>query len=150
MLVRFTQAQVRKILDLPPETFRHWRKVLPPLANRARRTPFSHGDLVALAAIRELVRGTGVNSSALAPYAGAIFTLCNDRPWPALARCRLQINGNVADLVSIRAALPMSRRPIVLLSLGPLVGELGQSLLGTESSQRELKFPLTAVRRQRR
>lgn len=150
MLVSFTQAQVRKVLNIPPETMRHWRKVLPPLAVRPRRATFSHGDIVALAAVRELVRSTGVNSSALAPCAGSIFALCNEKPWHALAQYRLQIEGAVAELVPVRSVPTLKRAPVVMLPLSPLIEELGQGLLGNEAIQPELKFPLTALRRHKR
>ena len=150
MPVRFTQNQVRKAVNLPPETMRHWRKVLPPLMSRPRRAPFSHGDVVALAAIRELVRGLGVNSSSLAPCAASIFRLCNDKPWHALAQSRLQIEGAAAQLVPLRSTPTLKRSPVVMLPLGPLIEGLSQGLSTRELEQPELKFPLTAVRRLRR
>jgi hypothetical protein len=150
MPLRFTQAQVRKVLNLPPETMRHWRKVLPPLASRARRAPFSHGDIVALSAIRELVRSVGVNSSALAPCAASIFALCNDKPWHALAQCRLQIEGTAAQLIPLRSAPALKRHPLVMIPLSPLIEELSRDLSTRERAQPELKFPLATVRRVRR
>jgi hypothetical protein len=150
MPAHLTQVQVRKVLNLPTETMRHWRKVLPPLARRARRAPFSHGDLVALAAIRELVRSVGLNSSALAPCSGSIFSLCNEKPWPALAQCRLEIEGQTASLTHARASYGVRRKPVVLLPLGPLIEALGKDLPRREAAQAELRFPPTALRRQRR
>lgn len=141
--VQFTQAQARKVLDLPEETVRHWRKVLPPLAQRPRRTPLSHGDLVALAAIRELVRKYRMNVSALAPVAEAIFTCCNSRPWPALATCRLQIDGLRAELRPVKSVPALKSGTVILIPLAPLIDELGQGLLGAERDQSDLRFPLT-------
>lgn len=150
MPASFTQVQVRNVLHLPPETMRHWRKVLPPLLRRARRTPFSQGDLVALAVIRELVRTLGLNSSALAPCAAAIFSLCNEKSWPALAQCRLEIEGPTVSLAHVRSPEMVRRIPIILLPLGPLVEGLSKELPGVETAQSELRFPPTALRRQRR
>src|SRR5262249_18787662 len=128
---------------------RHWRKVLPPLA-RPRRARFSQGDLVALAAIRELVRGAGIAISAIVPCSTKIFSLCNDKSWPALAQFRLQIEGQSAQLVLVRSAPALKRSPVILLSLGPLIEELARKLSITLPAQSELRFPLTALRRQRR
>jgi hypothetical protein len=150
MPASLTQVQVRKILNLPPETMRHWRKVLPPLARRARRAPFSYGDLVALAAIRELVRSVGMNSSALAPSAAAIFFLCNEKSWPALAQRRLEIGGRAATLAHARESHAGRRNPVVVLPLGPLIEALNKELPHADNPQSELRFPPTVQRRQRR
>jgi hypothetical protein len=150
MSVEFTQSQVRKVVSIPPETMRHWRKVLPPLAKRPRRTPFSHGDIVALAVVRELVRSAGIGSSALAACAESIFALCNGKPWHALAQCRLQIEGATAELAPVRSAPMLKRGPVVMLPLSPLIEELGRGLLGGERKQSELRFPPTVLRKQRR
>lgn len=150
MSVEFTQAQVRKVLGLAPETFRHWRKVLPPLAKRARRQTLTHGDILALAAIQVLVREVGVSSSALASHSEAIFKYCNSSPWPALARSRVQISKTGAELVSQRAPIPTGKLSILILHLAPLVDDLSHQLLGKETLQPELRFPLSAVRSQRR
>lgn len=150
MPIHFTQSQVRKVLNLQPETMRHWRKVLPPLARRTRRAPFTQGDMVALAAIKELVRTAGVNSSTLAPCAASIFTLCNGKPWHALAQYRLQIEGASVQLLPLRTFPALSKSPLILLLLGPIIEELRQGLLGDEGDQSELKFPLAVLRRQKR
>jgi len=141
--VQFTQAQARKVLDLPEETVRHWRKVLPPLAQRPRRTPLSHGDLVALAVIRLLVRSYGMNVSALAPIADGIFACCDSRPWPALTNCRLQIDGVRAELRPLKSVPTLKSGAVILIPLAPLIDELGQGLLGAERDQTDLRFPLT-------
>lgn len=141
--VQFTQSQARKVLDLPEETIRHWRKVLPPLAQRPRRTPFSHGDLVALAAIRQLVRGYGMNVSALVPVAEAIFTSCNSKPWLALGSRRLQIEGTQAYLRPLMSPPALKSETTILIPLGPLIDELGRELLGAEPNQSALRFALT-------
>jgi hypothetical protein len=150
MPITFTQAQVREALGLPPETMRHWRKVLPPLASRTRRKPFTPGDMVALAAIRELVRSVGVNSSALAPCAASIFALCNERPWHSLTQYRLEIEGATAQLAPLRSPPSFKRSPLVIIPLSILIQELSRDLRPFELAQTELNFPLATVRRARR
>jgi hypothetical protein len=150
MPARLTQVQVRQVLNLPTETMRHWRKVLPPLARRVRRAPFSHGDLVALAAVRELVRNVGLSSSALAPTAAQIFSLCNEKSWPALAQYRLEIERQTASLAHAGASHGSRRNAVVILPLAPLIEALSKELPRTEAVQSELRFPPTALRRPRR
>jgi hypothetical protein len=149
MLADFTQSQVRDLLAIAPETMRHWRKVFEPLSNRRRRAKFSPGDLVALATIRELVRGVGINSSALAPRANEIFDLCNSQAWHALSRQRLQIEKHSVSLVPARSALLGSSGPIVCLALGPIIEQLSNRVGRQVAAQIELDFPLVSVRKRR-
>ena len=142
-VVRFTQVQAREILNLPEETVRHWRKVLPPLAKRPRRTPLSHGDLVALAAIHQVVQGFAIRVSALVAVADDIFGFCNSRSWPALAACYLEIAESHAALKSIGSTPALKAGAVILIPLAPLIDELGQGLLGVGQDQSELRFPPT-------
>lgn len=148
--VNFTQAQVRRVLDLSPETVRHWRRVLPALARRPRRAPFSHGDLVAMAVMGELVGRVGIKVSALAPVSEAIFNSCNRKPWLALAQSRIQIELGSAAIYPIKTAPPLKDGPVVTLPLGPLIDRLGRGLLGVARVQSQILFPLmTQARRAR-
>jgi hypothetical protein len=150
MSVEFTQARVREILSIPTETMRHWRKVLPSLAERRRHAKLSAGDLLALAIIRELVRVAGINSSAIAPYAASIFAICNSRPWHALAQNRVQIEGELARLVPANSAAPVARGPVILIQLNHVVEQLVSRLGARSAEQIELSFPLSAVSGRRR
>ena len=150
MAVKFTQEQVREVLDLSPETIRHWRKVLPPLAERPRGQLLSYGDILALAAIKSFVHQMGVPSSSLGPPANDIFQICSKSAWPALAQCRLELSEGNAQLVESRASLRVSQNPILIVHLGPLIAKLSQQLFGGATLQPELKFPLAAVRSHRR
>ncbi len=141
--VRFTQVQAREILDLPEETVRHWRRILSPLAKRPRRTPLSHGDLVALAAVRQVVQGYAMRVSALAPVAEEIFGFCNSKSWPALRACYLQIMGSSVELKSVKSAPVLEGGAVILIPLAPIIDELGLGLLGGEHDQSELRFPPT-------
>ena len=48
MTVRYTPGQLRDAVAMPPETYRHWKKVLAPLRrNNTRQSPcFTAGGLV--------------------------------------------------------------------------------------------------------
>jgi hypothetical protein len=145
MPVGLTQARVREILAIPPETMRHWRKVLPSLAQRPPHSKFSTGDLVALAVIRELVRAAGISSSAIAPYASALFAICNSHPWHSLARNRIQIVGDMARLVPAKSTAPIVNGPVISIQLSHVVEELVRRLGEGSAEQIELSFPLSAV-----
>jgi hypothetical protein len=144
MAAQFNQSEMREVLNLPPETVRHWRRVLPPLAQRTRRVPFSTGDLVALALVRKLVHDFGLNVSALAAQSNELFRLCNRRPWPALAQCRLEIAANFARFVPVDAKNQPSVEPYVVVSVGPIIELISAALLRERDVQAELIFPLNA------
>jgi hypothetical protein len=150
MSVEFTQARVREIIAIPTETMRHWRKVLPSLAERRRHAKLSAGDLLALAVIRELVRVAGINSSAIAPYAATLFTICNSRPWHSLAQSRIQIEGEVAKLVSSNSAAPVVSGPVISIQLSHIIEQLVGRLGARSAEQIELSFPLSAISGSRR
>jgi hypothetical protein len=148
--VNFTQAQVRKFVNLSPETVRHWRRVLPALARRPKRATFSHGDLVAMAVISELVERLGIKVSALVPVSEDIFKTCNSKPWLALTQSRIQIEPSSVAICSIKTPPSLNDGPIITIPLGPLIESLGRGLLGTERAQSQLRFPLmTQARRTR-
>lgn len=149
MLPDFTQSQVRDLLAITPETMRHWRKVLKPLSSRRRRTKFSSGDLVALASIREFVRGLGISSSALAPRATEIFELCNSQAWHALTRQRLQMEKDAVSLAPVRSPLLAARGPVVLLALSPIIEDLSNRIGRQAAAQIDLGFPPMSVRKRR-
>ena len=145
MSVQLTQARVREILVIPPETMRHWRKVLPCLAQRRRHSKMSAGDLVALAVIRDLVRAVGISSSTIAPYSESLFAACNSAPWHLLAQMRVQVEGSLAKLVPMRSTAPIAKGPVIVVRLDHVVDELVRKLGGRSAEQIELNFPLTSV-----
>ena len=149
MTVHYTPGQLRTVARIPVETFRHWKKALPPLRRDRGHSPcFTPGDLVAVAVVRTLSNDLGLRVSALSAIARPLFDLCNSAPWPTLERGKL-----VVDLpqrkVEYRPELP--ERPIgglaIVIPLRPIVEELRDQLLtATETTdQQSLLFPLTAV-----
>ena len=59
--MQFTPGQLRETVGISVETFRHWKRVLPPFANRKRYVPsFTIGDLLAGRILRNLTEGCGV------------------------------------------------------------------------------------------
>lgn len=59
--IQFTQEQARIATEIPFETLRHWRKLIPYLARKSGKTArFTFADLVGLAVTREIVESFGV------------------------------------------------------------------------------------------
>ena len=149
MTVKFTPGQLRGVVNIPPETYRHWKKALAPLRRDRGHSPcFTPGDLVAVAVVRELSNDLGMRVSVLASIADSLFELCNSAPWPVLERGKLLIDLPQTK-VEYRSELP--EKPIegltIVIPLRPIVKQLRDQLLATNeaSDQQTLLFPLTAV-----
>jgi hypothetical protein len=65
--MRYTQGQVRDLRDIPVETFRTWREMLPALGRHRGHGPtLTPGDIVSLAVIAEIVRDYGIKIGTVA------------------------------------------------------------------------------------
>jgi len=142
--MQFTPAQLRSAVGLSLETFRHWKRVLPPFASRKGRTAcFSTGDLLAAAIIRRLADTCGIRIGRLTEVSGRIVELCNSVPWPALENRVLLV-----DPTSYSARLVEDRRNIqtsglaIICALTPIMSELRDTLLRLKSSTAQVALPL--------
>jgi hypothetical protein len=129
--MHLTQGQVREALQIGPETFRHWRKALPPLVDKTGHAPqFSRGDLLALAVVKEWVDVLGMNVGALTRHGNSLFQLCHSQSWKALSLQALYFDGQTLGMA------PSSQFPrrlkdtpaCVIVSLGPMLDRLERRL----------------------
>ena len=143
MTVRYTPGQLRDAAAVPPETYRHWKKVLAPLRRDTRQSPcFTAGDLLAVALVRTMT-GSFLRVGAISAIAEELFRLCNDTSWPILERSCM-----VVDLANQRLALqPESEHialaaPALVCPLRPLVCHLRAALLTNGGpEQQRLNLP---------
>lgn len=140
--MRLTQAQVRQLSKVGEETFRVWRKALPPLGERSGRGPqFSFADVVAIIVIRKVVNGFGVQIQKLAEASPQLFEACADALWPNAAPSLLVISQDQVTLAP--AALPISdlEAPALVVPLQPIIDELhDQVMQGSPDAQTLLPF----------
>ena len=143
MTIRYTPGQLRDAASVPPETYRHWKKVLSPLRRNTRQSPcFTAGDLLAAALVRTMT-GFSIRAGSISAIAEELFRLCNATSWPILERSRL-----IIDLVNQRLELQLESENIALDSpalvcpLRPLVGHLRSALLTDRGPhQQRLNLP---------
>lgn len=155
--VQYTQAQVRETVGLSLETYRHWKRVLPPLATkRGRAACFSIGDLMAASIVHRLTETAGVRVGHLSDVSAAIFEICNTSPWAALVGTTLSVDLEQRTC-TVERTLKSHQDANLALScrLDPILGKLRDALLRGQSDQNqaELLLPpvrVTAARRQRR
>lgn len=148
--MKLTPGQVREILSLSEDRFRHWKKALPPLAGRNGYKPcFSHGDLLAMALIRAMTDDAGVQIGALHAVAANLFDLCGRQAWAGLERSTL-----VLELPRVRVEfvsephIPQLDRIGIIVPCQPIIADLRERMLqdAKESEQGHLRFAPTMVR----
>jgi len=73
------------MLGISVETFRHWKRVLPPFAKRKRYTSrFSAGDLLAAGVLCRLTAQCGIRVGLLPEISQATVEICNASSWASL------------------------------------------------------------------
>jgi hypothetical protein len=153
--LNLTPGQLREILGLSEDTFRHWRRAIPPLASRNGYRPcFTHGDLMATAVVKSLVDEVGIKVGALSGIAPELFRLCQETAWAALERAVLVIEPAKCQL-GIAASSPVlsPNSPIAIhVPCGPIVARVRARLLAEQPAedQHRLRFPPAAIGRARR
>lgn len=142
--MRLTPGQVRDVVDVPVETFRHWRGALTCLQGKNGHAPcFTMGDALGFAVVRQLVDHIGMRISAVAAVGGPLFDVCNMTSWHVLEDSYLliDITGAHVDRVHVLPAQPATEVAVVV-GLRPLVEKLrGQLLPGELDTQTSLPFP---------
>lgn len=152
--MKLTLGQVRGALQLSQDAYRHWKKVLLPLANRNGHKPsFSHGDLLALAIIKSLTDKIGVPVGDLDAVARSLFEQCAQEPWARFEKLVAIVqpqNGSLSFLPDTEVA-PITLATIII-PCEPLVATLRMALMAeqAEEPQGALRFPLASVTTDRR
>lgn len=155
--MQYTQAQLRGAVGISLDTYRHWKRVLPPLAAKSgRAAAFSIGDIVAVSVVRRLTETAGIRVAHLSDVAPAIFEICNSSPWAALASATLTFDLEQRTCSVERAGRSPATADLVLsCKLAPLLEQIRSILLRGQSNQaqEELLLPpvrvATAIRRER-
>lgn len=151
--MQFTPGQLREIVGISVETFRHWKRVLPSFAKRKRYAPsFTVGDLLAGRILRQLTEGCGVRVGHLTKVSSEIVRVCNMAAWASLERKALFV-----DLVSGTCRLAgqhddLGKEDVILrCALGPIIREVRDALLRSHPTvnQQNLLFPPVEVERER-
>ena len=152
--MKFTLGQVKEILPISQDTYRHWKTILPPLAARNGHTRcFMPGDLLALAVVRTLTEDVGIRVGNLQSTAIAIFDECNRNSWAGAERLALVVEPLRSRAATVSESQPPAMETTaIVLPLRPIVSHLRARLaLGYEGPQQEpLRFPPTAVSAGRR
>ena len=152
--MKLTLGQVKEILPLSQDAYRHWKGKLAPLGDRNGYTRcFSPGDLLAMAVVRTLTEDFGLRVGGLEAFASDLFAHCNRNSWTALERSSLIFDSAElrVDLAPETHSQRLDRLAIVVPCRPMVVRLRGLLALGHEEPQQEpLRFPPTAVGGNRR
>lgn len=145
--MRYLPAQAKEALGISEETFRHWRRVLPPLNGKRGYGPcFTPGDLLALKVVAQL-HALGVQIRHLTPHAEALFQSCSRGAWFSLDDKAIVFDGASIVLTSAQDDRKWALRARTVVPLRPLIAELRQSLSDDEGhpAQSDIVFPPMGV-----
>lgn len=148
-VLALTPGQLRELVGLPPETYRHWRKALPPLRRgSSRRATYTIGDLLAVSVVTSVVRSMGVKVGHMAPISDQLFRLCNGTPWHAMSQSHFVIDLTSRTVtLEMKAASP-AENPAIVVPCGMIIEGLRRQLLPEEQqAQAHLRFPPTPLSR---
>jgi DNA-binding transcriptional MerR regulator len=152
--MKLSPGQVREVLGLSQDTYRHWKAALPPLAGRNGYRPcFTPGDLLAMAVVKALTDDAGVRVRALQTIAESLFDHCGRHSWVELERSTL-----VLELAKVQVTfvpeqqLPQLNGIGLIVPCRPIVLDLRERLLMDKrpADQGNLHFPPTVVSGQAR
>ena len=147
--MRYTQSQIRQLLDIPVETFRTWRDAVPALRRHRGHGPtFAPGDVIALAVLTEAVRLFGVRVGSIGVRLDELFATCNVMSWLALESCVVMIEAERVRVIPADDARRVATEQATLVvPCAPIVDRLRGSLLASEPVDRQgqLQFPPTRI-----
>jgi hypothetical protein len=142
-------GQLREIVGLSLETYRHWKRVFPGFAGRSgRAASFSAGDLLAACILRQLTEVGGIRTGQLRDVASDLLRICNT-PWGSLEGGVLAIGLKDRSCRVVRAPWDWREAGFaVVCPLDPMLNELRGVLLGArpETGQDELILPPVGLR----
>lgn len=147
--MKYTLGQVKEILPISQDTYRHWKITLPPLGGRNGHTRcFSLGDLLALAIVRTLTEEVGIRVGNLQSVAVELFEHCDSSSWAALERSTFVIDQSRARVSPVPEAQALTLDGLaIVLPCRPIIAGLRKRLLleREPTEQEPLRFPPTAL-----
>jgi hypothetical protein len=151
--IQFTQEQARTATGIPPETLRHWRKLVPYLAHKSGKAArFTFSDLVGLTVTYELIQTFGISIGTARAAVDQLFRVLGDSQPSVFESGVIVLTATTAKLYRIDQALKWeSLGPTVIVSCGPLARRVQERVLpGVRvDQQRSLPFLPRAVRSRR-
>jgi hypothetical protein len=149
--IQFTQEQARTATGISTETLRHWRKLVPYLAEKSGKAArFTFSDLVALTVTYEIVRTFGISIGTSRTAIDQLFRVLADSKPSVFEKGVLVLTASTAKLCRADQALKRETPdPTLIVCCGAFAKRVQERVLpGMRSDeQRNLPFMPRAVRR---
>jgi hypothetical protein len=143
--MQFSQGQLRSAIGISVETFRHWKRVLPPFSGRKK---YSLGDLLAAGILRRVAHHCGVRARYLPEISKAIVEVCNSEAWASLQSKTLviDVHNKKCALIQSARAFPF-QDAVVVCPLESVIAQIQNELPREEDAtvQHHLRFPPVAI-----
>lgn len=144
--MQFNQVQLRDAIGISVETFRHWKRVFPPFAERKK---YTLGDLLAAGVLRRLTECCGVRVGHLPEISKAIIEVCNADAWAALSSKAFVIDVQ-KKTCAVTESIPtfLFQDVVVVCPLEGIIVQIQEDLSRKQPTvtQHHLRFPPIAVR----
>jgi hypothetical protein len=140
--MRFTQAQVRELVGIPEETYRAWRKALPPLREHNGHAPtFTLGNILALTSVNWLVRCYGAKVSHLTLISSELFESCERATVAGIDASWLVISEDAVTL-TLEAKLSSLDRPCFVIPIHFFLSSIRRSVSSAEDATQQSSLRL--------
>ncbi len=140
--MQYTQGQLRKAVGLTAETYRHWKRVLPPFSSRnGHSAKFLAGDLLAVSILKRLTDVCSIKVGNLAGISDELVNLCNKVSWDELEKLVLHVDLKNDACITTPLLEKFSTSDVcIIVPLATVVFELRAELLEmqTEHAQGQL------------
>ena len=147
--MRYTQSQVRDLLAISVDAFRVWRQAIPALGQHKGHAPtFTPGEIVALAALSDLIHHFGIRVNTLNRSFNDMFLVCRGMSWQSLRSCAFTVDSDgfrLAGTDDLHHFLP--QMPTIFVPCAPIIDRLQTELHSTDAnhSQGQLTLRPSAV-----
>jgi hypothetical protein len=154
--MQFSQTQLRTTLGISVETFRHWKRVLPPFAKCKRYTSrFSAGDLLAAGILCRLTNQCGIRVGLLPDISQSVVQICNASSWDALEGRALVLDvAHRTCRIAEAPGDPVGQNVVIICPLGPIIAGVRDAMSRARASvarsqRRVLSVPVDQRRARR-
>jgi hypothetical protein len=149
--IQYTQEQARAITGVSSQALRHWRKVIPYLAEKSGKAArFSFADLIGLSAIQQVIDRMGVSVGNVQAGIESLLRILATTRLSELQNAVLLIGVDSAEVRRLDELSELFQsKPVLLVPCDPLLEQLRGYVLPdlNINPQMNLPFPPQAVQR---
>lgn len=131
--MRYTQSQVRELLELPVQTYRYWAASIPHLASRTGKSAvFTASDLLGLALVKEACTTMGLSVGSFRVGINEMFSFLDESSWPTTNAAVLVLSNDSARFTTLPQLASEQLNVTTLLVPCGLIMDMLRTLLSPE------------------